>query len=79
MCGASVYAKTPRAAGMLASKYLTEKLDTSLGEVMDIDEDAFREGKVSSRLHGVMKVPVDKLLQPKKSGVKPLPTATPLL
>ena len=64
----SVYAKTPRAAGMLAKKYLCGSLDTAMGEVMDIDEDAFRAGKVSSKLYGVLKVPVDKLLQSKKSG-----------
>ncbi|MBR6735291.1 MAG: ATP-NAD kinase family protein [Oscillospiraceae bacterium] len=64
----SVYAKTPRYAGMLAAKYLTGTLTTALGEVMDIDEEAFREGRVSSRLYGAMKVPVDKLLQSKKSG-----------
>lgn len=69
----AVYATTPRAAGALAKLVLLERI-TALhdAEVMDIDEDAFREGRVSSRLYGYLKVPTDTThVQNMKSGRAP--------
>ncbi len=66
----AVYATTPRSAGDLA-KLVLEGRVTGFheAEVMDIDEDAFREGHVSSRLYGYLRVPSDRRhLQNMKSG-----------
>lgn len=55
-----VYATTPRAAGRAAAQYLLGGVPhTRLGEVMDIDEEAFREGDVQAQLYGYLRVPDD--------------------
>ncbi len=55
-----VYATTPRAAGRAAAQYLMgEAPHTRLGEVMDIDEEAFREGEVQAQLYGYLRIPDD--------------------
>jgi len=66
----AVYAINPKTAGKLVLKFLQGKVkDLRLSEVMDIDEDAFREGVVNARLYGYMKVPYDtKMVQNLKSG-----------
>jgi predicted polyphosphate/ATP-dependent NAD kinase len=53
-----VYAQNPGAAGNLAGLFLEGRV-TRIAEleVMDIDEDAFREGEVKARLYGYMRVP----------------------
>jgi predicted polyphosphate/ATP-dependent NAD kinase len=58
----AVFAITPRAAGQLAALFLGGRV-TGLrdAEVMDIDEVAFRAGRVSAALYGVMRVPADPL------------------
>ncbi|HSH34840.1 ATP-NAD kinase family protein [Schnuerera sp.] len=65
-----VYANHPRSAGEIALKYLQEEeLDIKEMEVMDIDEEAFREGQVTAKLYGYMKVPFQpELVQNQKSG-----------
>lgn len=65
-----VYANHPRAAGQIALKFLQgEEMDIEEAEVMDIDEDAFREGVVTARLYGYMNVPLEpELIQTTKSG-----------
>lgn len=65
-----VYANHPRAAGEIALKYLKgEDMDIKEVEVMDIDEEAFREGIVTAKLYGYMKVPFEPdLVQNQKSG-----------
>jgi predicted polyphosphate/ATP-dependent NAD kinase len=66
----SVFATNPRAAGELAARFL-ERPDATCreSEVMDIDEDAFRDGRVSARLFGYLRVPYQRsLVQGLKSG-----------
>ena len=65
-----VYANHPRSAGQLALKYIESgNLDTKDAEVMDIDEEAFRDGILTAKLYGYMKVPyIADLVQSQKSG-----------
>jgi predicted polyphosphate/ATP-dependent NAD kinase len=68
----SVFATRPRAAGELAAQFLQSPAGTCReSEVMDIDEDAFREGRVSARLFGYLRVPYQRnLVQGLKAGSK---------
>lgn len=65
-----VYALNPRRAGELAIRYAQGKVrETREAEVMDIDEEQFRKGRVQSRLYGYLKIPYDiRLVQNLKSG-----------
>ena len=50
-----VYATTPLAAGLAAAQFLAGEVPhTRMGEVMDIDEEAFRHGDVQARLYGYL-------------------------
>lgn len=63
----AVYATTPRAAGEVAKRFLSEELPVRDAEVMDIDEEAFRDNRVSAKLYGYMTTPyVQDLLQGSK-------------
>ena len=68
----AVYATTPAAAGDVCCLYLHERpaaVQLREGEVMDIDEDAFRENRVSAHLYGYMTVPYSRgLTQSAKAG-----------
>jgi predicted polyphosphate/ATP-dependent NAD kinase len=64
-----VFAVNPRKAGELAVDFLQGNAQLREAEVMDIDEEAFRQGRVSARLYGYLCVPYEKrLVQPMKSG-----------
>ena len=65
-----VYASHPRAAGQVALKFFSgEDLEIKTMEVMDIDEDKFREGQVTAKLFGYMDVPFEPaLVQTQKAG-----------
>jgi predicted polyphosphate/ATP-dependent NAD kinase len=52
-----VYATSPRAAGEMARAFLRGETELRLAEVMDLDEEAFRLGIVSARLHGYLRIP----------------------
>lgn len=67
-----VYAVTPKAAGEIIAMLVKGELVT-LGdqEVRDIDEDAFREGKVRAKYYGELLVPQEhRYLQHVKNGAK---------
>jgi len=74
----AVYATTPRSAGELARQYLQEgSLPVRQAEVMDIDEDAFRDGRLSARLYGYLPVPCSgSLMQHLKVGGAAAETST---
>lgn len=55
----AVFGVTPEAAAKLAVKFLFEGLPLREAEVMDIDEEAFRQGRVSAELYGYMLVPYE--------------------
>lgn len=65
-----VYANHPKSAGELALKYIENgDLGTKDAEVMDINEEAFRDGLVTAKLYGYMQIPfIEDLLQSQKSG-----------
>jgi predicted polyphosphate/ATP-dependent NAD kinase len=65
----AVYATSARNAGLAAKDYL-EGLTTEvkMSEVMDIDEEMFRQGRISAKLYGYMKVPESDRMQNMKSG-----------
>lgn len=66
----SVYAVTPAHAGELLALIIKGRA-LSLGEasVMDIDEEAFRQGRVKARLHGYLNVPAEnQFMQNMKDG-----------
>ena len=66
----AVYAVTPREAGEVAKMFLQGHL-TNLreAEVMDIDEDAYRQGILSAKLYGYLRVPIENhYVQQMKAG-----------
>jgi predicted polyphosphate/ATP-dependent NAD kinase len=69
-----VFATSPEAAGdVVASQLRGGAQHLRESEVMDVDEDALREGRVSAQLHGVARVPFDRarVQNPKASSSSP--------
>jgi predicted polyphosphate/ATP-dependent NAD kinase len=69
-----VFATSPEAAGDVVVSHLCGRSpDVRESEVMDVDEEALREGRVSARLHGVARVPFDRarVQHPKASSPPP--------
>jgi len=58
----AVYAVNPQNAGALAVDIVCSRVfQMTSGEVMDIDEEAFRSGIVSARLYGYMQIPLSSV------------------
>lgn len=69
----AVYACNPMRAGDLAALFLQQRIqDIREVEVMDIDEESFRDGIISAKLYGYLKIPFEKrYVQGMKSGTTP--------
>jgi predicted polyphosphate/ATP-dependent NAD kinase len=71
----AVFATSPANAGKLASMYIknsNSRVSVKEAEVMDIDEQAFREDKVTAKLYGYMKIPYEEsFVQGAKIGSSP--------
>jgi predicted polyphosphate/ATP-dependent NAD kinase len=55
-----VFATSPEAAGDIAVAHISGDHRLRDAEVMDVDEEALREGRVSSRLYALARVPYDR-------------------
>ncbi len=65
----AAFANTPQAAGEVAARFLGEGLPLCEAEVMDIDEDAFRENRLVAKLKGYARVPYEPvMMQATKEG-----------
>jgi predicted polyphosphate/ATP-dependent NAD kinase len=68
----AVFATSPEAAGQLAALVASDtdgRARWREAEIMDIDEEAAREGRVSARLHGYARMPFERhLVQNAKAG-----------
>jgi len=66
----AVYAPNPVKAGELAKLFLEGKIrETREVEVMDINEEDYRQGRLHARLYGYLKIPYRKnFIQNKKTG-----------
>jgi len=68
----AVFAVDPRAAARIAAGFLQASLPLREAEVMDVDEEAFRKGRLSAALHGYMLTPFEANL------IQGMKTASPM-
>ena len=67
----SVFALNPKAAAEIVGKFIEETTDTEEKEVLDIDEDAYRDNRLDSKLYGYLVVPkIQNLIQNAKDSSK---------
>lgn len=68
-----VYCKKPADAGKLAYQYLTGKISqTTEAEVLDIDEQLYREEIITTRLYGYLRIPLEKSRTQSRKAATPL-------
>lgn len=68
-----VYARNPKAAGQLTALWLQGKVSrTSEKEVLDIDEDEYREERINTRLYGYLTIPEERNLIQNRKAPTPL-------
>jgi len=58
----SVFAVNPKAAAVVAARFLSGLTGLSRREVLDVDEDEFRRGRLKVKLYGYLLVPADDLM-----------------
>ncbi len=58
----AVFAVDPQAAARIVAKFIFEGLPLKEAEVMDVDEEAFRQGRVSAELYGYVLIPYEPYL-----------------
>jgi len=58
----AVFAVDTKAAARITARFLSGQLPLWEAEVMDIDEEAFRQGSISARLHGYVLTPYEPRL-----------------
>ncbi len=67
----SVFALNPKAAAQIVDKIVEETTETEEKEVLDIDEDAYRDNRLDSKLYGYLVVPkIQNLIQNAKDSSK---------
>lgn len=54
-----VFAVSPQAAARIVMRFLWGELPLTEGEVADVDEEAFREGRLAARLYGYLNIPYE--------------------
>lgn len=65
-----VFAMTPRAAGELLRRFVAGEASVAEREVMDIDEEAYREGYLSAELKGYARTPfISSLVMSEKTSM----------
>jgi len=63
----AVFAVNPRAAAKVVMRFLRDELPIREAEIMDVDEKAFREGRLSAELYGYVLTPYEpRLIQANK-------------
>ncbi len=68
----AIFAVSPQAAAEVATGFLWGELPLKEAEVMDVDEQAFREGHVSAELHGYMLMPYEPHLIQENKMASPM-------
>ncbi|MHA2288672.1 MAG: ATP-NAD kinase family protein [Promethearchaeota archaeon] len=67
----SVFALSPKAAAQIVDKFIEDQIENQEKEILDIDEDAYRENRLVSKLYGYLLVPkVKNLIQSSKDSSK---------
>ncbi len=65
----ATFANTPQTAGEVVARFLSEGLPLREAEVMDIDEEAYRENRLVAELKGYVRVPYEPvMMQATKEG-----------